>query len=126
MGVYWNFGDIAGMKYERALSDKYLVEAQTLFSYGQYKLAVTAIGKSDQHFAQAVVHAVEITYKQKDNGTQKQILQDQAEKHKEILDSLSESLPETISWNEEQTESEDISISLLLNKSKILRGYAYR
>jgi hypothetical protein len=126
MGLYWNFGDIAGIKYERALSDKYMVEAKTLFDFGQYKLAVDALAKSDLHFAQAIVHAIEIGYKQKDDGTQKKILQNQAEKHKEVLDSLSGSLPDTITWDTEQTGSEELSISLIINKSKILRGYAYR
>ena len=126
LGVYWNFGDIAGIKYQRVMADKYLVEAKTLFGYGQYKLAIAALDKSDTHFAKAIVHAIEIKYKQKDDDSQKELLISQAEKHIEIIGTLSEQFPESIIWDDERTGSENLPISMLFTKSKTIRGYANR
>ena len=38
---YWYFGDFGQFKYNLGLSDKYLVEAKTLFEYKQYLLAIS-------------------------------------------------------------------------------------
>jgi len=126
LGQYWNFGDIAGMKYERAMSDKYLIQAQVLFEYGQYKFAIEALDNSDKHFSKALVHSIELSYKKKDDGTQLSILKDQAQKHIEALDTLAEKTPDTVTWNDERTETENLPISMLFAKSKILRNYANR
>src|ERR1700690_3290457 len=47
---YWNWGNIAQERYHLSLSDKYLVEAKTLFEYNQYFLAVDALNRSNQQF----------------------------------------------------------------------------
>src|SRR3989344_2434627 len=48
VGRIWNFGSIASTKYALHLSDKYLVEAKTLFEYQQYLLALDALQRSDR------------------------------------------------------------------------------
>lgn len=47
---YWYWGEIASSKYHLALSDKYLIEAKTLFEYKQYPLALDALSRSDREF----------------------------------------------------------------------------
>lgn len=49
---YWYFGNIAQIKYHLGLSDKYLVEAKTLFEYKQYLLATDALKRSSDQFSQ--------------------------------------------------------------------------
>ena len=126
MKKYWFFGDISGLKYERAMADKYLIEAETLFEYGQYKFAVEALSKSDTHFTNEIVHLISITNKEKDDGQQKDLVRKQAERPKEILTQLEEMLPETIVWQEEHQESQEYSLRMILLTSKTTRDYAYR
>ncbi|MCL4418206.1 MAG: hypothetical protein M1365_16230 [Actinobacteria bacterium] len=47
---YWYFGNLGQFKYNLKQSDKYLVEAKTLFEYNQYLLASKALTKSDYYF----------------------------------------------------------------------------
>src|SRR5690242_19345931 len=44
---YWSWGNIARANYFMDLSDKYLVEAKTLFEYKQYLLGVESLKRSD-------------------------------------------------------------------------------
>src|SRR3989344_5659903 len=48
---YWYFGSFGQFKYSLKESDKYLVEAKTLFDYKQYILANKALQKSDIYFS---------------------------------------------------------------------------
>ena len=47
---FWYFGSIAQTKYHLGLSDKYLVEAKTLFEYKQYMLGADALIRSNNEF----------------------------------------------------------------------------
>lgn len=123
---YWHFGDIAGLKYNRTMSDKYLIEAKTLFEYKQYKLAVSALQKSNEHFTDALVYLIDVNASGKDNGEQAAILRQSADQHNKVIAALDESLPDTIVWNEEQKESEELSLIVLFIQSRTLRDYAYR
>ena len=123
---YWYFGDIAGLKYHRAMADKYLIEAKTLFEYQQYKLAVNALQKSDEHFAHAVVYLIDVTNKHKDDGVQGAVLKQSGEKHTEVIDDLNEFLPDQVTWQEEQKDPEDIPLDMLFTKAKTIRNYANR
>src|SRR5687768_12398331 len=47
---YWYFGNISQFTYNLRQSDKYLIEAKTLFEYKQYFLAYQALEKSNHYF----------------------------------------------------------------------------
>src|ERR1700749_87312 len=47
---YWYFGDFGQFTYNLKESDKYLVQAKTLFEYQQYLLAMVALQQSDAYF----------------------------------------------------------------------------
>ena len=47
---YWYFGNFGQFTYALKQSDKFLVEAKTLFEYDQYLLADEALKKSDYFF----------------------------------------------------------------------------
>src|SRR3989344_1608576 len=47
---FWYFGDFGQFKYNLSQSDKYLVEAKTLFDYKQHLLAYQALQKSNDYF----------------------------------------------------------------------------
>lgn len=81
---YWYWGSIAGAKYHLGLSDKYLVEAKTLFEYKQYPLALDALARSDEQFQ--MISSVS----------------DEASKaHGAVLTKLMTELPEMYTWQEE-------------------------
>lgn len=121
---YWYFGDIGQTKYELKTADKYLVEAKTLFEYKQYKLAVSALQQSNDHFAKTVLSVRDVQGENKDSGEQKEVVKDAAHKHLEIIESLSKTLPETIIWSDEKKEPIDLSLSQLFKQAEIVRKYA--
>ncbi|MCR4264189.1 MAG: glycosyltransferase family 2 protein [Candidatus Roizmanbacteria bacterium] len=121
---YWYFGDMGGLKYHRTMADKYVIEAKTLFEYQQYKLAVNALQKSDQHFADAYVYLIDVKNEHKDDGEQGELLRQSSEKHTQLIDDLSESLPDKVTWQEEQKDAEDIRLDMIFTKAKTVRNYA--
>lgn len=122
----WYFGDMSRVKYHQQMADKYLVEAETLFNYNQALLASFALQKSNSHFAEAVLYERNVVYDHKDKGEQKQKLKQAGEKHKEILESLTQKLPKEIVWTEEKKQPETIPIESLLKQSSVIRTYATR
>lgn len=120
---FWHFGEIARIKYHRHRSDILLVEAKTLFEYGQYELAARALLESNKHFAQAVLYGREIAEQRKDSGEQNSLLKASGEKHTEIISRLSNELPDQIVWQKENSETQTIDISLLLRQAQIIREF---
>lgn len=100
---YWYFGTIAKTKYHQSLSDKYLVEAKTLFEYKQYPLALDALERSDQHF-------------------QKSTSDGAREAHVETLNLLKAQLPETFVWQDEHQQPMTLAIREALNHSIAIRN----
>ncbi len=123
---YWYFGDMAKVKYHMQLADKYLVEAKTLFEYNQYRLAIKALIKSDDHFTRAVLYERDVIFDKKDRGEQKELLRKSGEKHTEVLSLLNESLPAEAGWHEEKKEPETLYIKDAIKQSSQVRKYANR
>lgn len=121
---HWYFGDMAKVKYHLKMADKYLVESKTLFEYGQMKLAVAALNKSNYYFANAVLYERDVTRDKKDDGTQKNQLKEAGEKHIAVIDDLQKVLPEKIEWQEEKKEKEELSLMMLFKQAKVIREYA--
>src|SRR3989338_9208325 len=67
---FWYFGDMAKVKYNLALSDRYLIEAKTLFEYKQYKLATNSLKKSTEHYVLALLYENDVVVSDKDKGEQ--------------------------------------------------------
>jgi uncharacterized protein (UPF0332 family) len=123
---YWYFGDIAKVKYHMKMADKYLVEAKTLFEYGQLRLAIDSLHKSNYHFSSAVLYERDVIFDKKDNGEQKQELKEAGEKHADLIKELDSKLPDEIEWQEEKKQKEEISLSMLFKEAMVIRDYANR
>lgn len=100
---YWYWGNIAQAKYHQGLSDKYLVEAKTLFEYRQYPLALDALKRSDEHF-------------------QKGAFDEARETHTAIFNQLMTMLPETFVWQDEYKAPLNLNLHASLNRSLQIRN----
>ncbi len=99
---FWYFGDLGQFKYNLKYSDKYLVEAKTLFEYRQYLLGISALKKSDSYFLKTI-HYIKADQK-KDISHNKLFLKEAEIKHREVLRSLEE-IPKTFNWEPEKSSS---------------------
>ncbi len=86
--AYWYWGELGRFKYHLMLSDKYLVEAKTLFEYGQYLLAVDALTRSTDHMGFLLGEAA--------------LLKEVKQAHAKILDDLLIRVPNEFTWQPER------------------------
>lgn len=102
---YWYFGTIAKTKYYLALSDKYLVEAKTLFEYKQYVLALDALDRSNTYGQ--LLHLLILKSKQenKDISTMLPIIREYILVHESTLNTLRNQLPTEMLWQPEKQSS---------------------
>lgn len=114
---YWNFGNIAQIKYHMALSDKYLVEAKTLFEYNQYLLAVDALHRSNIQFSLIPAHIAAAKQEGKDITVFETMVRDEAAKHKQVLNNLILTTPETFIWKPEKDQETTLSIRAEIQKA---------
>jgi len=114
---YWYFGSIGQVKYHMLLSDKYLVEAKTLFEYDQYLLAVDALKRSDSHYKNISHYIHRATYEGKEMGAIILSHNEQSIKHNEILQQIISSVPETFVWTPEKEASSELLLKQLLLSS---------
>jgi hypothetical protein len=121
MKNYWYWGTIAQIKYHIGLSDKYLVEAKTLFEYKQYLLATDALQRSDTELSGLTTRMSEGSREGKDMSSQKSILSDAMEKHITVLKEMKKQLPDEFQWTPEKASATNLSIGLLLDTSIGLR-----
>jgi hypothetical protein len=117
----WHFGNLAKFKYHLGLSDKYLVEAKTLFEYKQYPLAIRALKIADTHFTKAPIFLMIAQKEGKDISGKTALLSEAAKKHKEILEKLLLVVPPEFNWQPEKREATLIKIKSLLEESIRLR-----
>jgi hypothetical protein len=98
MKKYWYFGDIAQFKYRLTLSDKYLVEAKTLFEYKQYLLGFDALKRSSTEWQKAVptTPSMLLSY------------QEAAKKHIEVLERMD--VPDNFLWSPEKSASSKLPL----------------
>lgn len=99
---YWSWGNIASIKYHLSLSDKYLVEAKTLFEYKQYLLATDALARSDGQFQKLGA---------KDIRNLSSVVNDARDKHVEILEKLLQELPKEYLWTPEKSAPTQLFLS---------------
>lgn len=100
---YWYFGDFGQFNYNLKESDKYLVEAKTLFEYNQYLLGFNAIKKSDYYFKQTLPYLLKARGEGKDISENKGVLRQAAGKHQEVLLKMEQEVPEVFTWSPEKS-----------------------
>lgn len=122
----WYFGSFGQFDYNLKQSDKYLVEAKTLFEYKQYYLALQALKKSDTFFLNILPQLLKAKNKNK-NITQKQKLFEEASlAHIENLVKLRQQLPKNFIWRPEKEKptilniKENIERSLEIRKNSLI------
>lgn len=114
---YWYFGDFGQFNYNLKLSDKYLVEAKTLFEYKQYLLGYRALKKSDQYFVNILPNLA----RAEKNGKyilQKEVIYDEAaQKHIEILKMMMVNTPDVFNWQPEKVSPTKLNLKDAIVKS---------
>lgn len=115
--TWWYWGSIASWKYHSHLSDKYLVEAKTLFEYRQYLYALDALKRSNKEF-QTIPALIEKTEKE---GKKADLLKAQTKEaataHIKTLEKLISELPKEFLWTPEKDKSTNLQLSVLLNSA---------
>lgn len=118
---YWYFGNFGQFEYNPKQSDKYLVEAKTLFEYKQFLLAYGALIKSDSYFAQSPLYLRLAKRENKDIENKKNILKNAALKHIEILYLLKNEVPEKFEWRPEKSSPTKLNLKEAISKSIEIR-----
>jgi hypothetical protein len=118
---YWHFGSIAKIKYHMALSDKYLVEAKTLFEYKQYLLATQALMRSNEQFERIHVFLKQAQQEGKDVEIWRQLVAEESLVHQEVLTVLQSDVPVDFLWQPEKQEATQLSLGELIEKSISIR-----
>lgn len=118
---HWYFGNIAKTKYYLALSDKYLVEAKTLFEYKQYVLALDALNRSNTY--SQLLHLLILKSKQenKDISLMMPIIREYILVHDLTLNTLRSQLPTEMLWQPEKQSSVLLPLHELLGKAIEIR-----
>ncbi len=118
------FGNISAYTYHLGLSDKYLVEAKTLFEYKQYLLASDALLRSDSAFARVPVYLKRAASEGKDVSAFVVLLRDASLRHIQVLTGLEAGLPDTFEWKPEKTNATALRIQDMIRQSIMVRSNA--
>src|SRR3990167_9947227 len=121
---YWYFGDFGEFKYNLSQSDKYLVEAKTLFDYKQYLLAFQDLQKSDKYLKKIEPAILSAKKNGKNTTDKKKLLKEAAEKHIEELLKLKQNLPQTFKWRPEKQQGRTLNLSEAFENSIRVRQEA--
>jgi hypothetical protein len=117
---FWHFGDFGQFEYNLKLSDKYLVEAKTLFDYRQYFLGNKALLKSNFYFSNSGPNLLRAKKNGKDISEKKEILRSASDKHIEELSKIKKSVPKSFVWHAEKLDPVNLSLeNELINSIKI-------
>lgn len=105
----WYFGDIGQFKYNLKMSDKYLVEAKTLFEYKQYLLATNALSNSNLYF------------KKINPKFNLSIYNSAKEKHIEVLKKTKNDVPKNFLWRPEKEKETNLNLWEIIENSIAIR-----
>lgn len=119
---YWYWGSIGGVKYHLGMSDKYLVEAKTLFEYKQYLLAADALKRSDTAFLKIPQYIVQAKKERKDTSVLENTVKEASLTHIQILEVLRQILPSEFTWTPEKTAPTILPIGTLIETSINIRS----
>jgi uncharacterized protein DUF5667 len=118
---FWYFGDFGQFTFHLKQSDKYLVEAKTLFEYEQYFLATGALKKSDEYFEKTLGFLDSAKKSQKNIEKNRELLRQAGLKHIEVLERLKNGLPEAVVWTAEKEEPKTLMLKNQIDRSISLR-----
>ena len=119
---YWYWGTIAQIQYHLSLSDKYLVEAKTLFEYKQYLLATDALSRSDEVLIDIPDLLKRGNEEGKDMSEQKTIVIEAMKTHIVTIDYMRQWLPNEFQWTPEKAAATELSIGTMLDTSMQIRN----
>lgn len=122
---YWYFGNFGQFKYNLKESDKYLVEAKTLFEYGQFLSASLALEKSDKYFQKTPLFLIKAKGEGKNISQNRGVLVNASVKHIEILSKLLHELPNEVEWRPEKEKPVLIHIGERIKNSISIRKSIY-
>ncbi len=120
---YWYFGDFGQFEFALKESDKYLVEAKTLFEYKQYLLGSSALQKSDSYFKKAWPALIRAEKNGKNIEENKIILKNASEKHIEILNELKNKVPKEFNWTPEKSSPSNLKLGDSIIRSINIRAH---
>lgn len=118
---YWYWGSIAHIKYHLGLSDKYLVEAKTLFEYKQYLLAADALSRSDKELTSIPALLQRGENEGKDMGQLRLLVRGGMGVHMAVITTLKSQLPKEFIWKPEKVSGTTIHIDEILTSSHEIR-----
>lgn len=119
---WWYWGSLSQVKYHMELSDKYLVEAKTLFEYKQYLLALDALRLSDWHIAKIPGYFDNAKKEGKQVDQFSSLFLSEREVHTKVLLQLQQTLPATFVWTPEKQSPVTLNLFDDLEKAMKLRS----
>jgi len=119
---YWYFGDFGQYKYNLQQSDKYLVEAKTLFEYKQYFLGVNALNKSNKFFSEIFPTLIQAKANNKNIAEKQQEYDDARSKHIEVLRKMRNDVPEKFEWKPEKQKVTVLDLAIIIDYSIDIRN----
>lgn len=123
---YWYFGNFSQFKYNLNQTDKYLVESKTLFEYKQYLLGYQALKKSDSFFSMAPLYLQKAKQEGKNIDQKKEVLNQAAVKHIEVLTNMQSIVPEHFVWEPEKDSPTDLALRESIQNSISIRDKLIR
>lgn len=121
VSYFWYFGNFGKSYYYQRLSDKYLVEAKTLFEYKQYLLAYKSLLKSNQYFEKIYPCLISAKIEGKDISEKQEKFRQESLKHLEELNKLKNSTPKEFLWTPEKVKPTLLNVHSLIEASINIR-----
>ncbi len=121
---YFYFGSLGQFKYNLGESDKYIVEAKTLYEYGQFMYASNSLNKSNEFFKNSLDSLNNAQKENKDVSLQRELLKGAALKHIEVLKKTESFLPEVVVWSPEKVKPTTIYIKRSIDEAILVRKKA--
>jgi hypothetical protein len=118
---YWYFGNFGQFTYNLKESDKYLVEAKTLFEYNQYLLGFSSLKKSNAYFINIYPSLLKAQKDGKDISQNTEILKSASQKHIEVLKEIGNNTPQEFNWSPEKSPATNLQIQKLIEDSIKIR-----
>lgn len=107
----WSWGSIAQTKAYMSLSDKYLVEAKTLFAYKQYLLGADALKRSNTAYEQVPIYIQRGRSERKDMSSVVTQVRESVVVHTEFLSQMEKEVPREFVWTPEKTSATSLPLS---------------
>lgn len=118
---YYYYGDIGRYRYNTFYSDKYLVEAITLFNYKQYFLGYESLQKSNEYFKNISLSLNSANKHDKHTSNFINSYKSESDKHIEELEKLKLIVPFNYNWQAENEKANLLKLHALIDRSIAIR-----